>query len=182
MVFGLFRRSEAEPFALYGAIVAQARQPALFADYGVPDTLDGRFDMIVLHTVLVLRRLRGEPVPTSDRAQALFDLFMADMDRSLREMGVGDTTVPKRIKRMASAFYGRLGAYVGALDAGDRPALAAALARNIRPDEADDAPSERLARYVEAAAAALAAAPVADILDGRVAFPDPVEIEESAPC
>jgi len=182
MVFGLFRRSEAEPFALYGAIVAQARQPALFVDYGVPDTLDGRFDMIVLHTVLVLRRLRGEPAPTGERAQALFDLFMADMDRSLREMGVGDTTVPKRIKRMAEAFYGRLGAYVGALDAGDRPALAAALARNVHPDGADAALAGRLARYAEAAAAALAVAAPGDILAGRVEFPDPVRIEAEAPC
>jgi cytochrome b pre-mRNA-processing protein 3 len=180
MLFGLFRRSEPEPFALYGSIVAQARQPALYAGLGVPDTLDGRFDMLVLHLVLVLRRLRGAGERAGARAQALVDLFTADMDRSLREMGVGDLTVPKRVKTMAEAFYGRLEAYVAALDAGDAAALEAALARNVLPDGGEGA--GRLAAYAAAAAASLEAASLDDILEGRLGLPDPAAIPaETAP-
>lgn len=180
MVFGLFRRSVEEPYALYGAIVAQARHPALYAELAVPDTVDGRFDMIVLHAVLVFRRLRGEPPAIAERSQALFDLFMADMDRSLREMGVGDLTVPKRIKKMAEAFYGRLDVYVGALDAGDAAGLAAAIARNVFPDGAP-AGVGRLAAYALAAADRLAATAAADVVDGRIAFPDPVAVAVPTP-
>jgi len=176
MVFGLFRRSVEAPYALYGAIVAQARHPALYATLDVPDSLDGRFDMIVLHAVLVFRRLRGEAPAVAERAQALFDLFMADMDRSLREMGVGDLTVPKRIKKMAEAFYGRLDAYVAALDAGDRAALADALARNVFPDGAPPTIG-RLAAYAAAAADRLAAMATDDVIDGRITFPDPATAE-----
>ncbi len=179
MVFRLFRRSVEEPFALYGAIVAQARHPALYAGIGVPDTLDGRFDMIVLHAVLVFRRLRGEPPAVAERSQALFDLFMADMDRSLRELGVGDLSVPKRIKKMAEAFYGRLDVYVGALDAGDAARLTDALARNVFPDGAPPTVG-RLAAYVVAAAAALAETATADVIEGRIAFPEPLAAESAA--
>ncbi len=134
MIFKLFRRNEPEPFALYGAIVAQARQPTFYTSFSVPDTLDGRFDMVVLHIVLVCRRLRGPGGADETGSQALFDLFMRDMDRSLREMGVGDTAVPKRIKKMVAAFYGRLSAYVAALDSGDLDGLASAIGRNIFPE------------------------------------------------
>lgn len=173
MIFKLFRRNEPEPFALYGAIVAQARQPTFYTAFAVPDTLDGRFDMVVLHIVLVCRRLRGPGGADETGSQALFDLFMRDMDRSLREMGVGDTAVPKRIKKMIAAFYGRLSAYVAALDSGDRDGLAAALARNIFPEGEHAGPSAALAAYAAATARALEATDDAAITDGRITFPTP---------
>ncbi|MQT13863.1 ubiquinol-cytochrome C chaperone family protein [Segnochrobactrum spirostomi] len=171
MIFKLFRRNEPEPFALYGAIVAQARQPTFYTSFAVPDTLDGRFDMVVLHIVLICRRLRGPGGADETGSQALFDLFMRDMDRSLREMGVGDTAVPKRIKKMIAAFYGRLSAYVAALDSGDLDDLAAAIARNIFPDAERPGESAALAAYAAAAAHALEASDDAAIADGRIAFP-----------
>lgn len=181
MVLGIFRREDRRPFALYGAIVAQARQPAFYTDFGVADSLDGRFDMVVLHVVLATRRLRGT---AATEQQALFDLFISDMDRSLREMGVGDLTVPKRMKVMGAAFYGRLEAYGAALDARDAAALAAAIARNLFPEaeaEAGAAPAA-LAAYALAVEDALAATPLEAVLEGRLALPDPVSFAvEGAP-
>src|SRR5438105_12562141 len=113
MILRLFRptRRPDTIAALYGAIVAQARHPAFYVHYGVPDTMEGRFDMIVLHAALFFRRLRGES--NADRAlgQSVFDLFCRDMDHSLREIGVGDLAVPKHMLRLAEAFYGRAAAY-----------------------------------------------------------------------
>lgn len=179
MVLGIFRREDRRPFALYGAIVAQARQPAFYTDFGVADSLDGRFDMVVLHVVLATRRLKGG---ASAEQQALFDLFISDMDRSLREMGVGDLTVPKRMKVMAAAFYGRLEAYGAALDARDGAGLAAAIGRNLFPDGAVGVAPAALAAYALAAEDALAAAPLEAVLEGRLAFPDPARFAaESLP-
>ena len=117
MIFHLFRRTpQSDSIAsLYGMIVAQARAPAFYQDYGVPDTVDGRFEMVVLHTVLVLRRLDAEPGPVRRLGQAVFDLFCRDMDASLREMGVGDLKVPREMRRIGEAFYGRKAAYEAAL-------------------------------------------------------------------
>jgi cytochrome b pre-mRNA-processing protein 3 len=179
MVLGIFRREDRRPFALYGAIVAQARQPAFYTDFGVADSLDGRFDMVVLHVVLATRRLKGS---AAGEQQALFDLFLSDMDRSLREMGVGDLTVPKRMKVMAAAFYGRLEAYGAALEARDGPALADAIARNLFPDAAADTAPAALAAYAQAAEDAFTATPLEAVLEGRLAFPDPVSFAaESTP-
>src|SRR5690606_27298163 len=94
----------------------------------------GRFEMVALHMLLVQRRLRGEAGAAPDIAQVLTDDFFVDLDHSLRELGIGDLGVPKRMKRLARMFYGRTRAYGDALDAGDPAALAAALARNVRPD------------------------------------------------
>ncbi len=126
-------RSE-QAWPLFGLIVAQAREPRLFRDFGVPDSLDGRFEAIVLHLVLVLRRLKRDFPEGRELAQALQEVFFDDMDRSLREMGAGDLGVGKRVKRMAEGFMGRLAAYEAALDA--VPArgsdeLAAVLRRNV---------------------------------------------------
>jgi cytochrome b pre-mRNA-processing protein 3 len=175
MVLSIFRRDDRRPLALYGAIVAQARQPALYTDLHVPDTVDGRFDMVVLHLVLAVRRLRAT---AATEQQALFDLFVADMDRSLREMGVGDLTVPKRIKKMAEAFYGRLEAYGNALTAGDRAGLAEAIDRNVFPDAGDPAAAGALAAYALAAEQALAAERIEDIVAGRIGFPAPADFAE----
>jgi cytochrome b pre-mRNA-processing protein 3 len=170
-MFGRFRRrSSASPIAssLYGAIVAQARSPALYADLGVADTVDGRFEMVVLHTALVLRRLSAAGETARGLGQEIFDLFCADMDRSLRAMGIGDLGVPKRMKKMAESFYGRSAAYADALDR-DRAALGDAIARNVFAGEGEKAPA--LADYAAAVAGALAAQPPAAIAAGELSFP-----------
>ncbi len=152
--------------------MAAARHPRLYADWGVPDTLDGRFDMITLHTYLVLERLKGEE---PEFRQAVVDEFFRDMDRSLREMGVGDLSVGKKVRKMAESFYGRIAAYDAALAApGD--GLAAALARNVFPDEEggpDIAGVRRLAEFVLTQRARLAAQPVRAIAGGDVRFEEP---------
>ena len=132
-LFAALRRPIEEGVAdtLYLSIVKQSRQPEFYSECGVPDTPDGRYDMIVAHVVLILRRLRRAPSNTKDLAQALFDLMFADMDQNLREMGVGDLAVGKRVKAMAKAFYGRLAAYDAALSNGDDAALRSALRRNL---------------------------------------------------
>jgi cytochrome b pre-mRNA-processing protein 3 len=140
MVFGLFSRSKPLPSVelVYGDIVAAARLPRLYSAMGVPDTVMGRFDMLALHVVLVLRRLRELPPPAESLAQELVDRFFADLDSSLREIGIGDVSVPKKIKKLGQAFYGRAEAYEKALSE-DTPAdaLEKALARNIldKPDQ-----------------------------------------------
>ena len=115
-----FRRNRfrAPAHAAYVSIVEQAREPGLFLNLGVPDTLDGRFETIAVHMFLVLNRLKAEHETTAEFAQALFDAMFADLDRSLREMGATDIGVGKRVKEMAKGFYGRIKAYEDGLAAG----------------------------------------------------------------
>jgi cytochrome b pre-mRNA-processing protein 3 len=176
----LFGRRAPSIEALYGAIVAQARAPIFYRDYGVPDTVNGRFDMIVLHVGLFYLRLAGEAEPLRAQAQAVFDAFCADMDDNFREMGVGDLAVPKAMRRVGEAFYGRLQAYGAALAADDAAALETALARNVFSG-AGGANAARLARYVRAAAGALAAQPAGDLTAARLVWPDPGTISGAAP-
>lgn len=169
---GLTRRSRRLKRArqLYDRAVTQARQPGFYRDLGVPDTVDGRFDAIVLHVVLIMRRLRREGAAGAELEQALFDVMMEDMDRSLREMGVGDLAVGRRIKTMARAFYGRFAAYEKALTAADG-SLGAALGRNLY-GTVSPAPGEiaAVAAYMAAATAAIEAQPVADLMAGEARF------------
>lgn len=170
MILNPFRKSADDAvYLLYGKIVAQSRRPVFYARWGVPDTVTGRFDMIALHMALVLRRLRTEPRRTQVFAQALFDLFFKDMDRSLREMGAGDLGVPKKVRKMADIFYGLLASLDTALAAADPGALATVLGRNIYSEtpEFDPAP---LADYVRAEVERLAGVPVESLLAGE--FPD----------
>src|SRR5690606_11534054 len=133
MILSLFRKNTATApvYAVYNAIVAQSRQPFFYADWQVPDTVTGRFDMISLHLALLFRRLRAETGEQKEFSQAVFDLFFKDMDRSLREMGVGDLGVPKRIQKMGNIFFGLLAAMSEAMDRNDAEALQAVLSRNI---------------------------------------------------
>ncbi len=124
-------RHERAGFALYGAAVQAARAPVYFQTLGVPDTLDGRFDLVGLFAALVIRRARALPAPGPALAQAVFDAMFADMDFNLRELGVGDLSIPKRIRAMWEGFHGRALAYDATLATGDAEALAAALARNV---------------------------------------------------
>jgi len=159
---------------LYDAVVAAARQPALYQQGGTPDTVDGRFDLIALHAFLLFHRLSGDARWTKT-GDVLANHIMKDMDRNLREMGVGDMSVGKKMKKLARAFYGRLDAYWGAVNAAEADALGRALARNVYRDEtldagARDAAAERLAVYVRAQIDALAGQPTEALLAGRVRF------------
>jgi cytochrome b pre-mRNA-processing protein 3 len=169
MVFGLFRpRSDDRPAAIYRWIVAAARRPVFYERFGVPDTVEGRIELLMLHTGLVMSRLSADD---GDRelARAVAEAFFADVDASLRELAVSDVAVPKKMKKVAGAFYGRLSAYQEAPDA---DALAAALARNVLAG-ADHPETTGLARWVRAAAASLRETPVAALADGTAALPDP---------
>lgn len=174
----LFRRKphERAGFLLYGAAVAAARHPYFFDRLGAPDSLDGRFDLVGLHVALLIHRLRRDADPRGAAlAQAVFDAMFADMDVNLREMGVGDLAVGKRVRRMWEAFHGRAQAYEAALEAADADAFAAALQRNVWRSEGEASPAaRRLAGHARATAAALAAQPLAPLLRGEVRFPDPV--------
>ncbi|MBT5434884.1 MAG: ubiquinol-cytochrome C chaperone family protein [Alphaproteobacteria bacterium] len=133
MLQNLFSRSrfDESTHLLYDMLVAQAREPSFYTDRKVPDTLDGRFEMVVLHALLVMRQLRGLGDSGEEAAQKLFDLMFADFDRALRELGVGDLSVGRRMKKMAQAFYGRAAAFDEALaEAPAGEALARFLERN----------------------------------------------------
>jgi cytochrome b pre-mRNA-processing protein 3 len=173
MILRPFRRSaENRTIAsFYGTIVAQARLPVFYAAFGVPDTVQGRFDLIVLHLVLLLRRLAKTTVGPS-LGQRLFDRFCSDLDDNLREMGVGDLAVPKHMRRFGEAFYGRQAAYLAALDATDERDFENALARNILT-EADIGKAACLARYARAVVRALDAQQEDELLRGGVTFPSP---------
>ena len=151
-------------------IVTQAREPLFYRDLAVPDTVNGRFDLLLMHLWLVLRRLRAVEAG-SDLSQALFDHFCTDMDDNLREMGVGDQTVPKRMKAFGEAFYGRTAAYDLALTDSDE-ALAQAFSKNILYGEHIEA-ARKLAAYARQAMAELDRADAAALKSGAWAFPSP---------
>ena len=166
------RRGPAEDAKrLYDAVVAGARRRGFYAAGGVPDTLDGRFELLALHAYLVLRRLKGESA-AGEIGQALFDAMFLDMDESLREIGVGDLSVGRRVKQMAEAFYGRIAAYDEGLATADPKPLEAALARNLY-GTLGQAPAAlaAMASYVRTAADRLAAIPAARLIEAGLAFP-----------
>ncbi len=159
--------------SVYERIVQQARKPEFYRDCGVPDTLDGRFDMIALHAFLVLHRLKQDCETASDFAQALFDLLFLDMDSSLRELGAGDLGVGRRVKTMAKGFYGRIAAYQAGLDEG-HDAMVAALRRNLYGTvEPRDPELRAMARYVADEAARLAAQDCGRLMAGELDFGAP---------
>ena len=169
MIFNLFRKNTAtEPvLAVYSAIVAQSRQPVFYAEWLVPDTVTGRFDMISLHMALLFRRLRSESGPQKEFSQAVFDLFFKDMDRSLREMGVGDLGVPKKIQKMGNIFYGLMTNLNEAMDRADRAEVEAVIRRNLF-DDADTTAPAQIAAYLVEEAARLERQPTAAILGGKL--------------
>lgn len=140
MIFGLFGRKKTNRRIvddLYATLTEAARHPRFYEDMGAPDTVMGRFELVAIHMVLFLRSsAKGSPA-LKDLTQDIVDAFFQDLDHSIREIGIGDVGVPKRMKKLARMFYGRLEAYGSALDADDRAALAAALARNIHPSRGD---------------------------------------------
>ena len=156
--------------AIYGMIVTQAREPLFYRDFGVPDTVNGRFDLLLLHLWLFLRRLKSVEGGTV-LSQGVFDHFCNDMDDNLREMGVSDLKVPKRMLAFGEAFYGRTSAYDFALTEG-REALARAICKNILNGEHIEK-ARLLAAYAEAAMAALDSLDQAVLVSGSARFPLP---------
>jgi cytochrome b pre-mRNA-processing protein 3 len=174
-VISLFRKQPLREAAVraYGCVVAQARQPLFFTDCAVPDTLDGRFELICLHGFLYLNRLKIARPRSETAAQCFFDEMFADLDRSLREMGTGDLSVGRQVTRMAEAFYGRIHAYEQGL-AGGEAVLEAALARNLYGTVGQRAaPVPAIAAYLRREVAALHSQPLDALLAGRIVFGPP---------
>jgi cytochrome b pre-mRNA-processing protein 3 len=174
--FNHFRKPRLAPGgtieAIYGMIVTQAREPIFYRDLGVPDTVNGRFDLLLLHLWLLLRRLRTAQGATV-LSQALFDRFCEDMDDNLREMGIGDQTVPKRMRAFGEAFYGRVQAYDQAYDQATEAggeALASAICKNILNGAGMDQ-AQRLAAYARATEADLDRTDEVALLRASFKFP-----------
>ena len=154
---------------LYAAAIEVARRPIFYEQFGVQDTVDGRFDSLSLVVILIMRKLRNCKADGKEISQQLFDSMFADMDLSLREMGAGDIGVSKRVRTMAEAFLGRLEAYVTALDYDDRTAMAAALQRNLFRNNADVDPlGNGTVDYVFALASEITNLDLEDLLLGNL--------------
>jgi len=169
----IFRRNSGKRHveAIYTAIMAAARRPILYEDYGVADTLDGRFDMVILHAFLVMERLKGGDSAAQAFSQELADQIFQEMDHAFREMGVGDLSVGKRVRKLAEIFYGRTGVYAPAILAGETE-LAEALRRNVYPEGTQPEALQGLVRYVLAQRAGLAGQDPRRIVRGEVYFPE----------
>jgi cytochrome b pre-mRNA-processing protein 3 len=156
--------------ALYEAATRQARQPEFYSALGAPDSVEGRFELYSLHVVLLLHRLKDQGDEAAETAQALFDAYLSALDDALREMGVGDLAVAKKMRRLGEAFYGRAKAYDDLLAKADRAELAALIERTVLAD-APGYGGAKLVDYVLASAAGLAGQPLAAILEARPTWP-----------
>jgi len=155
-------------FELYTKAAAQARCPALYTAMRTPDTREGRFELYTLHVILLIERLRGQGEAAAETSQATFDAYLRGLDDAFRELGVGDMAVPKRMKKLGQAFYGRLRAYDLALAALPcRKALEALVGRTV----GEEADTGALADYVLTARDHLAAQPLDQLLTGNVTWP-----------
>jgi cytochrome b pre-mRNA-processing protein 3 len=170
-LFGRERHNRTITDALYAEIVAAARQPHFYSDWDAPDTPLGRFEMLALHMFLFQHRLHNEAGASREIAQILIDDFFADVEHSLRDLGIGDMGVPKRMKKLGRMFYGRTASYADALERGDRAALAEALRRNILPGSEAWPQADLLAGYVMRADKMLSEQSSEAILAGTVRFP-----------
>ncbi|MCB1446221.1 MAG: ubiquinol-cytochrome C chaperone [Rhizobiaceae bacterium] len=175
MIFGLFRKNKVSHAVMvrqYEALNRTARDPAFFESMNVPDTVMGRFEMLAIVLILYFRRTAAAGDEVKAIAQEIVEAFFQDLDHSMRELGIGDNGVPKRMKKLAGMFYGRLDSYARALEAGDGEALEAALRRNIHPENADGALSmRRLADYMVKAEDALKAVPESVLVRGEAVLP-----------
>ncbi len=168
--------------ALYDCIVMQARQPQFYAGIGVPDTMEGRFEMVLVHLFIVQNRLKAEGRGARTLSQAIAEDFVSEMDSSMRELGVGDLAVPKRMRKIGEAYLGRLQSYADAIADDDAGVLPAALARNVWEVEVQTAATackradpgvgaQSLAAYMRATSTHLAKGSYEDICAGRLKFP-----------
>ena len=155
----------------YDLLTRAARNPVFFESMRVPDTVMGRFEMLSIVLILYFRRTATAGEPVKAIAQELVEAFFEDLDHSMRELGIGDTGVPKRMKKLAGMFYGRLDSYARALESNDIDALDAALRRNIHPENTDQVLSMRLlADYMVRAENALKTVPEAVLAQGEASL------------
>ena len=175
-MYGLFKLSVSKnkhAVSLYCSLVRQARQPFFHEEWDVPDTPDGRYDMIMIHAFLLLHRLKNDRKDTKEISQAVFDLMFADMDKNLREMGGGDVGIGHRVKDMAKAFYGRIAAYEDGLTRNDN-GLEDAIKRNVyRNSSVERAKIEGLSNYIRNEVSILNAQPTSAFLNGKLIFSNP---------
>lgn len=181
MIFGFFRQKRHNRIIVdrqYAALTGLAREPVFYRDLDVPDTVMGRFEMLSLVMILFFRRTRTAAAGGQELAQEIVDAFFQDIDHSIRELGIGDQSVPKRMKKLAGMFYGRLESYAAALEERDVARLASALRRNIYPGSPQDAPEMTgLARWMMDADAAITALPEELLSTGMLAMPLPGGVE-----
>ena len=177
MIFGLFRKRNNNRAIMdrqYAVLTSAARQPGFYLDFDVPDTVMGRFEMLSVVMILYFRRTKSSGTGGQEIAQEIVDAFFQDIDHSIRELGIGDQGVPKRMKKLAGMFYGRLESYAAAMDASDVAALAAALKRNIYPHADESGPTmDGLARWMMAAAVMLESQSEDQIVTGSITLPPP---------
>ena len=157
---------------LYDSAVERARQPLLYTEFAVPDTVEGRFELYSLHVILLLHRLKREGDQAAETAQALFDVFISQLDHALREIGVGDLSVAKKMRKLGEAFYGRAKSYDAALADPADVELAALIGRTAFESAGDAAHIAALTAYVRTVTTALATEPLEAVLEGRVDWPD----------
>jgi cytochrome b pre-mRNA-processing protein 3 len=170
------RPAKANGVRLYASAVAQARRPVFYTELGVPDRIDSRFELYVAHVVLLQQRLSGQGPEAAETAQALFDAFIKALDDALRELGVGDLSVSKKMRKLGEALFGRAAAYRDLFRvAPDRKALAELIGRTVFAGEDAGGRAEPLADYVIRAQAALAAQPLPAVMSGEVVWPEPVQ-------
>lgn len=175
MIFKRFfgrKTNDDQAYRLYRTLVTQARSPQFYLTVGVPDTLTGRFEMIVVHMFLIMDRLTAAGDKAGDLGQVLFDVMFDDMDQAMREIGVGDLSVGKKIKTMGQAFYGRISVYDAAFRSEDPADLEEAVLRNVYPDM--DVPREKattLAEYMRDARKHLWALDDDAVVAAEVDFP-----------
>jgi cytochrome b pre-mRNA-processing protein 3 len=181
MIFGLFRKNKMNHALMvrqYDALTRAARNPVFFERMNVPDTVMGRFEMLSIALILYFRRTASAGEKVKSIAQEVVEAFFEDLDHSMRELGIGDNGVPKRMKKLAGMFYGRLDSYARALESSDPDALEAALRRNIHPENADEALSMRfLADYMMAAETELKTVAESVLANGDAELPAPVKEE-----
>ena len=158
---------------IYSAAVRAARRPDFYLECGVPDTLQGRFEMIALNLFIVLYRLMHSPGDDPNLARLVSEALVVDMDGAFREMGVGDLSVPKRMRSLYRSFAGRVSAYKAAVEDGEA-AIAAALSRNVFPDGTEDRHVLLLSAYLRESVAAMRAADLSRLRNGDLPYPDVV--------
>lgn len=178
MIFNLFKKKNSNRAIVdrqYATLTSAARVPFFYSDMAVPDTVMGRLEMLSLVMILFFRRTSRSDRSGQELAQEIIDAFFQDIDHSIRELGVGDQSVPKRMKKLAGMFYGRAQTYGEALQAQDAASLAQALRRNIHPDMTDAPSMEGLAAWALRAEKTLGTVSEDAIARGTLELPAPAQ-------
>ena len=172
MILNLFRKKRANSAIIkrqYEELTDAARQLPFYRDMNVPDTVLGRFEMLSIFMMLYIRATKNKGEAVEGLAQDIVDAFFEDIDHSIRELGIGDAGVPKRMKKLAGMFYGRADSYGKAIENNDIEALKTALVRNIFPENIENAPDmSELGRYLIATDNALENFDIEQMVQGNL--------------